>query len=225
MAEGWPTSTSASVDGRPGEQVQRNRAEFGRPRPVPTSAVSEARRESEREDDSPDPPRLPGLADSVPFLLVGAVLLAYGIWIALVRPSTSIGRFPLEFPVLAVGAMLLIGGVLGAFLEEEDSGGRIDKENEGDVLSVPRQEWFEMKNELSALKRRAYPGASATEPPAWDEGAEDVPPRRLPGGVNRDFSSAPNAGDEIASTLEELDEIARDITPEPNARSRPVNPE
>lgn len=179
------TAVDSETDDSRRQSVAPTSAALERPgRPLPNARVSKESPRDPSRDAQPVARRLPGLTDSVPYLIVGSVVLAYGLWLAVFHSTASIGRFSLEVPVLGVGGILVVGGLLGAFLEDEPDSPAKAREQEPDRLVVPAQEWLAMKAELAALKREGRGQSVTIETAPWDEGPSDsvesdVPPRPI----------------------------------------------
>jgi hypothetical protein len=177
---------------------------------------------------------LPGLADSVPFLIVGGALFAYGLWIALTHSTAAIGRFSLELPMLGVGSVLLVGGVLGSFLEDEEHPDTAGRTRDRTFTRIPAGEWNDLKAEVSALRAaqlqeggartggasgvsrigapdgspsrgRSAPEKDRLAREPWDEEWEPTP-------HPRGTSLAPGEGPE--AVLLEADAVVRDLRPQ-----------
>jgi hypothetical protein len=179
-------------------------------------------------------PALPGLADSMPFLIVGVVLFVYGLWIAFTHSTAAIGRFSLELPMIGVGSVLLVGGTLGSFLEDEEHPDTVGKPRDRTFTRISSGEWNDLKAEVSALRAaqlqeggagtgRAFsesrsgvlgPSPSREQDASerdrgarepWDEDWEPIPHAR---------GTSPKPGERPEAVLLEADAVVRDLRPQ-----------
>lgn len=125
----------------------------------PSSARAPGRRDSGTEP--PRSPRGEAVEESLPFLFVGGVVLALGLYALLARADLYAGRIPLWTLFTGTGSLLLVGGVLSSLSYEDGEDLAIDPSSIGpDQVLVPRHEWREWQR-----YRRGAPVGRATEPP------------------------------------------------------------
>jgi hypothetical protein len=234
MASSGPPRQPSPTD-REGANLETLRPEgFGRPRPdQPTDIRAEPPTQTPASKKD-GPHKFPGLADSVPFFIVGGVFLAYGLWLALSHSTESIGRFTLELPTLGVGSMLLVGGIVGSFLEDEDTAPTRETPRDRSYIKVPSREWSDLRAEVRALKdaslgRGAAP-TGAAEPGSGAGTAVVVSPSgrdvsdgkgRIPAPWDEDTelpASAPRmpfpSRERAEAILMEAEAVARELRPQ-----------
>lgn len=205
MVAGEPSPPSVIGTGRTREVPDR----LGRPHPHRAKSPSTPPVGAETERGVQRRSRVPGLADSIPFLTVAVVLLVYGFWLVLSSSAARIGLVPLYLPILSVGIVLLIGGLVGMLVEGERNSAWGHERNR---LAVPTEEWLAMKAELAGLRLERREQGASEELAPWDEGEprrdHPVTPSRLGGAF------VPSVQDAIR----ELETIEKEISPR---RSQP----
>ncbi len=157
---------------------------------------------------------MPGLADSIPYLMIGGVCVAYGVWLEVSRTVVLVGGLPLTLPILGVGGVLLVGGFLGAFLGNEDRDSPPGESSDTETFQVPRTEWLEMKAQLAALRAEPPRAPERRDVAPWDEGpVSDLSAYlRVPG-------SAPE-GHEAQDAIQELETLERELQGHPDRERR-----